>query len=382
MRVAQLIETLGAGGAEGLAVQIANSWADRGHEAHLIVIAEAGPFRAKLSPDVHFHELGLPVSKRSILVRLPAVLRALWKLQRLIGTHRIEAMQTHLPLANFFGLATAWWGSCRIYPTVHNNREFDYGDASGPVRENLRRFAYKRMLIRCRRMIAVSDRVKGAMARELDLPATWLDRIAVVPNGVSLPPAMSPADRTAARADWSVDDDEVLIVGVGRLTRQKNFGDLVQALAKLEGSADRWRCLIAGEGELRGEWEAQVASAGLGGRVAFVGHVADIGRMLGAADIFCLPSLYEGLPLVLLEAMAAGLPVAAFRIDGVTEVVEHDKQALLADPGSTDLLSRALGRLVSDPYLRRKLGDAGRHIVAEDYGFERVADLLEEVCAS
>lgn len=381
MIVAQLIETLTAGGAEALAVQIANTWAERGHQSHLIVISAAGPFRDKLSPAVHFHELKVPSSGRTSLRRSPHLIAGLGRLHGLIRDRGIEAMQTHLPMANFFGLVAGWRRSCRVYPTVHNNREFDYGEASGPIRESLRRFAYRQMLTWCSRMIAVSDQVRAAMIAELNLPGGWTDRIAVVPNGVPVPPPVSPEERAAARTRQSVEADEVLVVGVGRLTAQKNFQALVEALALVDAAAGPWRCLVAGEGEMGAELAALVEARNLKGRIEFLGHVADVGGLLGAADIFCLPSRFEGLPLVLLEAMASGLPVAAFAIDGVTDVVEDGRQALLAPPEDVGRLAGNLEQLIGDGNLRRRLGAEARDLVASRYGFDRVADGLEGVCS-
>ncbi len=381
MRVAQLIETLGVGGAEALAVQIANTWSERGHESHLFVLSDAGPFRGKLSAGVVFHHLGLPVSNRSSLARIPAFFQAGARLRRIIGEQEIEAVQTHLPLANFFGLVLAWLGSCRVYPTVHNNREFDYGDASGPIRENLRRFAYRQMLTWCRRMIAVSDQVKSSMAEALDLPETWFDRIAVVPNGVPVPDVMTEADRQEVRRKFGVGQDEIFVVGVGRLTRQKNFKDLIQALGEVDGSRENWRCVVAGEGELRDDLTTSLQAKGLAAKISLPGHVSDVGGLLGAADIFCLTSLYEGLPLALLEAMAAGLPCVAYGIDGVTDVVNDGVEGSLAEPENSGQLAEALLGLMSDGDTRVRMGQAARELVIRKYGFERVADLLEEVCS-
>jgi len=380
LRVAQLIETLAAGGAEALAVQIANAWAERGHESHLIVLSAGGPFQSRLSEKVKLHDLGLPPSRQSTLKRAPSILRALKRLEGIIAANGIDTLQTHLPLANFFGLVMGWRGACRVYPTIHNNREFDYGEASGPLRESLRRYAYKRMLSVCARMIAVSDQVKTAMVRELDLPPTWIDRITVVPNGVAIPPEMGPGERSRARAEWGLAEDEVLIACIGRLTAQKNFQALVGALGQVDAAVGPWRCVVAGEGEMRDELTASARAGGLEEKIIFAGHVANVGELLGAADVFCLPSRFEGLPLALLEAMAAGLPTAAFAIDGVTDVVEDGGQALLAEPENIPQLARDLSRLMNDAALRRRLGGAARDLVGENYGFDRVVDQLEEVC--
>jgi len=330
--VAQLVETLDAGGAEALAVDIAGALAARGHDAHLLVARGDGPFRSRVAREVRFHDLDRPRRDGNQAFRIAYFLGTCRRLEAHLRANRVEVLQTHLPKANFLGLVMAWRGVCRVLPTVHNNREFDYGDKAGPLRRAARREGYRRLLAACPAVIAVSDQVRDSLAAQLSLSATRRDRIVVVPNGVRPVAPQGPEERARRRAALGVTEDQVLVVGAGRLTRQKNFARLVEALALLGAGAPDWRCVIAGDGELRADLEARIAAAGLAGRVRLPGLVDDLPGLLAAADVFCLPSLFEGLPLVLLEAMAAGLPTAAFAIDGVTDVVAEGAQARLAAP--------------------------------------------------
>lgn len=382
LRVAQLVETLESGGAEALAVDIAGALAARGHVSHLIVANGDGAFRQRVAPDVHFRDLERPRRDGNQVYRILYFLETCRRLEALLRSQRIDVVQTHLPKANFLGLAMGWRGVCRVFSTTHNNREFDYGDRAGPLKRRLRRAGYRRMLVHCRGMIAVSGQVKKSLGEQLNLSAADEARIHVVPNGVKLPGPRSGGERRAARAAWGVQDDEILIVGVGRLTPQKNFGALLDALSRLSSRCGRWRCIIAGEGELRPELERQLAETGCGDRVRLAGLVAEVPALLGAADVFCLPSRFEGLPLVLLEAMGSGLPTAAFAIDGVTDVVADGVHARLVRPDDIDGLSAALGALIDDESLRTRLGSAARELVASRYGFDAMIDQLEKVYRS
>lgn len=377
LRVAQLVETLDAGGAEGLAIGIAGALSGRRHESHLIVLRGDGPFRARIPDSVRFHDIDRPRRDGNQAYRIAYFLEACRRLESLLKAQRIDVLQTHLPKANFLGLAMAMRGVCRVYPTVHNNREFDYGDNAGAIRRALRRSLYRRMIATCTAVIAVSEQVRTSLAEQLGLPAKGLDRVLVVPNGVAVPPVTAAATRARARAHWGVGDGQVLLVGVGRLTFQKNFGDLVTALAKLERVRQDWQCVIAGNGELHGELEAAIAGAGLADRVRLPGLVDDMPDLFAAADAFCLPSRFEGLPLVLLEAMGAGLPTIAYGIDGVLDVVADGQQALLVPPGDVAGLAGALDRIAGDPTLRARLGASARDLVVERYGFDKAIDRLE-----
>ena len=379
LRIAQVVEALESGGAEKLAIEIAGAFADRGHDSHLIVLRAGGAFENRLPSVVHFHDLGRPRRDGAQLARLAYFAGTVGRLGWLIRSLRIELIQCHLPKANYLGLAMAAGRICSVCPTVHNNREFDYGDHASALKKQLRRASYRQMIRTCPAVIAVSDRVRTSLVDELGAGASEADRIMVVPNGVAARAPVDPASRSAARAEWGVAEGEVLLVAVGRLTLQKDHAVLVDALQGLRDSAPNWRCLIAGEGELEADLARQISEAGLAERVRLVGLVGDVGRLLNAADVFCLPSRYEGLPLSLLEAMAAGLPTVAFAIDGVQEVIEDGKHGLLAPARSAVAFREALGRLVRDGRLRDEMGCAARELATDWYGFRVSVDRLEAI---
>lgn len=377
LRVAQLVESLGAGGAEALAVDIAGALAARGHQSDLIVVRSEGPFRDRVAPDVVFQDLERVRHQGGQIARIVYFIGTCRRLEAHLRARRVDVLQTHLPYANFLGLAMGWRGVCRVYPTVHNNREFDYGDKAGRLKRVLRRAGYRSMLSHCQAMIAVSDEVKISMSGQLGVHGNAKDRIRVIRNGVRIPRRRTEVERMLARAAWDIGDGEVLIVGVGRLTRQKNFARLLDALSLLPREGIPWRCVIAGDGELRPELESRVSELALGSRVRLAGMVQGVPELMAAADIFCLPSLFEGLPLVLLEAMGSGLPTVAFAIAGVADVVADGDQALLVDPDDVAGLAASILALVKDPVERARLGEAARNLVATRYDFETVIDNLE-----
>ena len=378
-RIAQFVESLAAGGAEKLAVDIANALAMRGHETHLIVLDGDGPFRDRVAGDVRFHDLQRPRPTGAAPARLLDFLGTSRRLNALLRRERVEVVQTHLPKANFLGLAAALGHAGRVHPTVHNTREFDYGDDSGPLRTRLRKAAYRMMLGRCGTMIAVSAAVRSGMVAELGVGPARADRITVVDNGVPVPEPTTPDRRAAARRERGLGPDEFVLAGVGRLTRQKDFASLIEALAGVADMLPPWRCVIAGEGELRSDLEAAVAAAGLADRVALPGIDRDVAGLQRAADVFCLPSLYEGLPLALMEAMAAGLPVCAYDIDGTRELVADGVEGLLAPPRDARTFGENLVRLAGSPDLRMRLGRAARERILAHHDFRQVVDKLEEV---
>jgi len=378
LRCAQLIETMAMGGAEQLAVRVADGLARRGHESHLVVMTEPGPLSACVPDRVHVHYLGF---ERSSVRRPPAFLASVLggsgRLSALLAEQRIEVLQTHLPGANFWGLLLTWRSGISIVPTVHNNREFQYGDHDLPLLAWLRRTAYRLMLRRCAGMVAVSAGVRDSLVDQLGESDRIAARIAVIPNAVPLPEPISPVVRAEVRARFGVADDETFLLAAGRFGPQKNFGDLVSAASILRDRGDAFRLVIAGDGEERESLCERVVAEGLDGLVVLPGNLQDLDDIMAAADVFVMSSLWEGLPLVLLEAMAAGLPVVAYDIPGIGEVLRDDESGLPVAKESTAALAEGLQRLVADRDLRRAMGQAARNTIRTEYNFDTMLGRIE-----
>ena len=183
-------------------------------------------------------------------------------------------------------------------------------------------------------------------------------RVSVIHNGIDTS-LFSPSSRKP-------DPDSIVVGTIGRLDAQKNQGVLLKAMAALR-HIPRLRCVIVGEGPARGRLQAQIRRLGLGRSVELTGESRDPVRCLASFDIFTLPSLWEGLPNALLEAMACGLAVVASQVDGVAEVVTSGQDGLLVPPADAAALAQSIARLVEDAGLRRRLGSAARERVLKDF---------------
>jgi glycosyltransferase involved in cell wall biosynthesis len=194
----------------------------------------------------------------------------------------------------------------------------------------------------------LEDRMRAAGARRVGH--------AVVPAPVASPaPDVSAETRTAVRAEFAAAPGQAIVLAAGRLAAQKGFGLLLDA-------ATRWRSLqpepllvIAGEGPLAGELEARAASLGL--TVRFIGHRSDVPALLAAADVFVLPSTWEGQALILQEALRAVVPIVATRVGGNPEVAGEDA-AILVPPGDAQALADAVRAVLGDPALAARLRKA------------------------
>jgi glycosyltransferase involved in cell wall biosynthesis len=196
--------------------------------------------------------------------------------------------------------------------------------------------------------IAVSEHARATVARLFDAQVGSIGRIY---NGVDVAryAGEAPADEVERiRTSLGIGREELMIVTVGRLTRQKGLGDLLAAFAKASSHLPSARLLIAGEGPERARLEDLIASLELGDRVRLLGNVERPDDLYRGADLFVLASRYEGFPFAMLEAMAAGLPVVATRFGGADEMVEHGRDGLLVSGGDIDGLAHAIGLALGD----------------------------------
>ncbi len=188
------------------------------------------------------------------------------------------------------------------------------------------------------------------------------DQLSVIPMGVD--PAPFLADRPLARATGP--GDEPVIIAVGRLARPKDPVVLVEAVSRLKVG----RVLIVGDGPLRRGVEEAIRRRRLNGRVRLLGFRDDVPDLLRASDVFVLSSWWEGMPLAIIEAMLAGLPVVATAVGGIPELVEHGVTGLLIRVGDAGGLAQALARLVADDPLRRRMGEAGRRRALQSFNLQ------------
>lgn len=228
-----------------------------------------------------------------------------------------------------------------------------------------------------RRVVCVShaDRHAGLRAGVLTAEAS-----AVIPNGIDpLRFAPRPDLRARMRRELGVGHDEALFGLFGRLTRQKDQKTFLLAARRVLDRYAHARFVLVGDGEDRPMLEALCRELGLGDRVVFTGFRADVPELLNALDVFVLPSLWEGLPIALLEAMAVGVPVIASAVDGSAEVVQPGTTGLLIPPQDVPLLVEAMERLLETPPMARRLARAGLERVRRLYTLEAMVRSTERL---
>ncbi|WP_432558155.1 glycosyltransferase family 4 protein [Granulicoccus sp. GXG6511] len=237
--------------------------------------------------------------------------------------------------------------------TMHGSNEF----------EAVERYDLAAKVAAADGVACISDFTRSQLMRFTD-PEEW-GKLALVRMSVDTqrfsPPA---ADRSPT--------DPLRVLQVGRLVPEKGTPILIDALAALAREGIEVEARLVGDGPLRDSLAARVAAAGLSDQVEFVGVVGQdhILEHYHWANVFCLPSFQEGLPVVLMEAMATGLPVVTTRIAGIGELVVDGDNGRLLTPGRVDLVLDALRELATEPSLRVRMGDRGRATVASEFSLD------------
>ena len=292
-------------------------------------------------------------------------LRPVLSVRRLIRDEGYDVVHFHTKRAHALSV---WLGKPPRQLKRVVTRRMDY-----PIRRGwYDRYLYNRKVDG---VVAISRRiaallVEGGVSRE---------KIRVIHSGVE--PA--PFDRQSAA---SRDSSPVVIGTVAVLERRKGHRFLLEAAAHLKGQGQRLIWRIAGDGSQKERLQRLAESLGLREEVVFLGFVSDVPAFLSSIDIFVLPSLFEGLGVAVLEAMAAAKPVVATDVGGPGELVADERTGLLVPPGDFLSLARALSRLSSDKDLIRRMGENGRARVKEHFTMEQMAkrnegyyyELLEE----
>ncbi len=184
-----------------------------------------------------------------------------------------------------------------------------------------------------------------------------LSKIHCIFNGVDLP--AKDGWQNHIRSSYGIRESEFWIVAAGRLDEQKGFDYLIKAAAMLEKHGVNFVLSIFGDGHLRGRLEDLILALNLKGRVRLEGYVDGLMPVFWSADLFVLSSIYEGMPNVLLEAMAAGLPVVATSVDGVCDIIAHDREGIVVPPAQPDDLYGAICRLYENDNERKELSQNG-----------------------
>jgi glycosyltransferase involved in cell wall biosynthesis len=351
-RFAHLIDSDGPGGAERMVASLAAELQAAGSDNVVIVPAGGEGWLARELKGTGVH-VELFHHDRRIS---PGLVRSL---AQMIRHYRVTLVHSHEFNTAVYGALAARRAGVAHLLTMHGGRYYA---------ERLRRRVALRVAVELSgSIVAVSRSLAAALSRDL-----WMrrSRIVTIPNGVRL----TPITQSSLRSELKLESDDQLAVAVGNLYAIKGHSFLLEALALLAARFPRLHVAIAGRGELEGPLLARARALQLGDRFHLLGLRPDIGNVLASADVFVLPSLSEGVPLALLEAMLVGRPVIASAVGEVPTVLGDGAAGVLVPPAEPAALASALATVLTDPAHARRLAAAAAARAEREYTLARMVE--------
>lgn len=358
--VVHVIPALPVGGAETVVFHMVRGLDRRRFAPAVCVLGERGPMGEEME------RAGIQVTALEMFNRGARLIRLVPQLRSLLVERGVCIVHTHLYHGNYYGRLAAFAAGVPVTVTsVHNVYD--------RVKRH-RRVINRWLARRTDAILAVSETVRQDILRWDGVPA---EKVRLLPNGIDLDPFLAPADREAARRALALPPGLPVIGTVGRLEVQKAQDVLLRAVAVLRRAGTDAVLLLVGDGREREPLQALATSLGLRQRVRFLGTRRDLPLLYAAMDVFALPSRWEGMPLALIEAMAAAIPVVATPVGGVPSVVEDGATGHLVPAEDVEALAAALAGALRDPATSRALAAAGRIRVMEMCSVEAMVRGLE-----
>jgi len=303
-------------------------------------------------------------------------LSAFLSLVRMIRREKPQIVHTHTSKAGFLGRWAAWL--CRVPIIVHTPHGHVFWGYFGPCRTRFF-IALERWTARITtKLVMLTEREKADHMRFRIAPE---EKFSVIHSGVDLSRFRpDPARKAEIRSALEIPSESIVVATVGRLTAVKGQDTLIRAIAECLRQGGKVFLLTLGEGELRSDLEALSAELGIAEAVRFLGWRPDVASVIDACDIFCLPSLNEGMGKAIVEAMVMGKPVIASDVGGIPDLVIPGENGILVPPGDSNALAKAILNLRDHPEVRVKMGELGRE-KALGYGVESMIHKIDGLYA-
>lgn len=339
---------MATGGAQKVLLDQAGWFHEQGHQVTALFFYDRENLYGRWQSSAAFPIINLEAFRKGagIFVNAFSLLGGLFRLWKLIRREKPQVLEMFTHDSNMLVLPLAWLAGVPVRIPTHHGMI----DGFPRWRERIHTWMVNHL---SRGIVVVSDlTMKKALEEGIQK-----EKISIIPNGI-VPVTLNEADRSEVRKQMGAGENDVVVLSVGRLVYQKAHEYLVSAMPAVLKELPNVKVGICGDGLLRADLEKQIQSLRLEKEIKLFGMQANVKKYLAAADVFVLPSRWEGLPIALLEAMSAGLAVIATRVEGVDEVVEEGVHGVLVRPESTEELVKAILQLSKDAAQRQRMGSA------------------------
>ncbi|VAX11605.1 hypothetical protein MNBD_GAMMA26-6 [hydrothermal vent metagenome] len=376
-KILHLIESLNMGGAQKIIYQLASTSDSSDHS--VCSLYQGGPYEKIMRDDDI--DLTLLKAKRRSVIFFPLFIYDLYciftRLVRIVKKDQIDILHAHLPDSSLIAIVVGKLTNTTVVLTVHNNFALP-SKRKAPLRDALRTLVTNMVFKRANYIITVGNDIRDSLYDALGYRVA----IKTVYNGVDYlryARDLKKLDHLQFRQSLGISDKATIVTTVGRLDKQKGHTYLIDAAQQLIDDYPALIFLLVGEGELKEKLMDQVQSLQLSNNFIFLGNRNDVPDILAMSDLFVLPSIYEGIPLVILEAMAAGLPVVATDIAGTRELVESGVDGLLAKTESPKDIARTMNELLSDMACSKEMSLLAQAKVKKEFSLQKMVTGTEHI---
>ncbi|PRY12309.1 glycosyltransferase involved in cell wall biosynthesis [Pontibacter ummariensis] len=360
MKICHIITGLGFGGAERLLVNFSNIHSECGHQVYVLYLKDITSLKDALHPSVE-------------TIHVPLNNKTSSRIRKLLGEIKPDVVHTHLGHADLLGLWAARGLDLKLFCTMHNIWfKWNWKDK---IIFKAYKFLFRTVARKCK-VIAISNVVKKHVVETLKVPS---NRVHLLYNGI--PSALPNCQNNSLdlRRALKISTKNFNVLFVGRLEPQKSVDTLLKAVSLLKDKIPSIKLLLVGEGSLRAELERLALELGLKDIVEFRGVTLKPEEYFAVCDLFVLPSIFEGMGIVLLEAFRASLPVIASNTEGPGELITHGQTGLLFEPLQHKELANLMYKFYLSPSLLKEIGENGNKFYKENFKIEDYAAKLEEL---
>ncbi len=362
MRILEIIGDLRIGGAERMVVDLAKGLKNKGHKVTVCALNKGGPLE---------EELKMEGVETIVLSNLPLrnkyIFYFVFRLFKLMKKDKFDIVHTHMFLANFWGRVAAILSGAKVIISTEQNQDL--------WKKRRHIFVDKILSLFTNKIIAVSSAVKVFVVKKEKISAK---KLTVIHNAVD-PKEFMPCDASYLKKEFNIYDGTFIVGTVSRLIPQKGQQYFLEAAHQISKNNKNIKFFIIGDGALRKSLEILSERIGIVDKVIFTGFQQDIAGFLSILDIFVLPTLREGLPVALIEAMAMGKPIITTNIRGMEDLVTDGYNGLLVSPENPDMLAKAILKLINDNLYAQKLGLNARKTVKEKFSLKIMVEKTERI---
>lgn len=355
MKITHFIRNLEIGGLEAIVLKLAEIQRVHGNTVRVVCIEKE---RTKVLPQPNE---AIIINKFNKINKTHALLRTMFELLR----YRPDIINSHNVMPNVYGAIGGHLLKIPSILTLHSGEKTSVAEFNRKTNSLVKH------------IVCVSDQIALKLSDSAAHHISHTPR-SEINNGIDVAQYIN-HDGSKLRAEFGFSSEDVVIGSVGRLQSVKNHKLLIDAVKSLSGKFGNLKVLLVGDGPLRKELERYASSLGMQNAIIFAGYRSDIPAILSAMDIFALPSLAEGSPIALLEAMAAKLPVIASAVGSIPKIIQNNVNGITVPPDDLSSFNSSLSNLVNNLDSARRLGSKGYHTVKSDHSMQKMYASYQEI---